>query len=83
MVHDCKLRVDGITKFLDNTDFAFDHAFDEAETTEALYHYTAAPLVPFIFQVGSVPVPNPTHAAAACLLAYARTHTQQSRLRAL
>lgn len=53
MVHDCKLRVDGITKYLDNTDFAFDHAFDETETTEALYHYTAAPLVPFIFQVGS------------------------------
>lgn len=52
MVHDCKLRVDGITKYLDNTDFAFDHAFDETETTEALYHYTAAPLVPFIFQVG-------------------------------
>ena len=52
MVHDCRLRVDGITKYLDNTDFAFDHTFDEEETTEALYHYTAAPLVPFMFQQG-------------------------------
>jgi kinesin family protein 2/24 len=26
-VHDCKLKVDGITKFLDNTEFAFDHTY--------------------------------------------------------
>lgn len=56
MVHDCKLRVDGITKYLDNTDFAFDHAFDESETTEALYHYTAKPLIPFIFQARPCPL---------------------------
>lgn len=49
LVHDCKLRVDGITKFLDNTDFAFDHTFNEDDTTEDLYHYTAAPLIPFVF----------------------------------
>ena len=52
MVHDCKLRVDGITKFLDNTDFAFDHTFGEEDSTEELYRYTAAPLIPFIFQQG-------------------------------
>lgn len=52
MVHDCRLRVDGITKYLENTDFAFDHTFGEEETTEKLYRYTAAPLVPFMFQQG-------------------------------
>jgi len=52
MVHDCKLRVDGITKYLDNTDFMFDHTFGEEDTTEELYKYTTAPLIPFIFQQG-------------------------------
>ncbi|EWM30551.1 kinesin motor domain containing protein [Nannochloropsis gaditana] len=52
MVHDCRLRVDGITKYLDNTDFAFDHTFDEEDSTEALYRYTAKPLVPFVFRQG-------------------------------
>jgi kinesin family member 2/24 len=52
LVHDCKLRVDGITKYLDNTDFAFDHTFAEDDTTDELYRYTAAPLIPFIFQQG-------------------------------
>ena len=52
MVHDCKLRVDGITKYLDNTDFMFDHTFGEEDTTEELYSYTTAPLIPFIFQQG-------------------------------
>ena len=50
MVHDCKLKVDGITKYLDNTDFAFDHTFDEYDTSEDLYKYTTSPLVPFIFE---------------------------------
>lgn len=52
MVHDCKLRVDGITKYLDNTGFVFDHTFGEEDTTEELYSYTAAPLIPHIFRQG-------------------------------
>lgn len=28
-VHDCKLRVDGISKYLDSVGFRFDHAFGE------------------------------------------------------
>ena len=28
-VHDCKLKVDGITKYLDNTSFRLDHVFHE------------------------------------------------------
>lgn len=27
-MHECKLKVDGITKYLDNNKFAFDHVGD-------------------------------------------------------
>eukprot|EP00612_Vaucheria_litorea_P007424 CAMPEP_0171480374 /NCGR_PEP_ID=MMETSP0946-20130122/6026_1 /TAXON_ID=109269 /ORGANISM="Vaucheria litorea, Strain CCMP2940" /LENGTH=181 /DNA_ID=CAMNT_0012011571 /DNA_START=82 /DNA_END=624 /DNA_ORIENTATION=+ len=33
-VHNCKLKVDGITKYLDSTDFQFDLTFNESNTTE-------------------------------------------------
>ena len=29
VVHDCRLRVDGISKYLNNQQFAFDHAFSK------------------------------------------------------
>jgi len=36
-VHFCKLRVDGITKFLDNTTFEFDQAFSEHANNDEVY----------------------------------------------
>lgn len=33
-VHDCKLRVDGISKYLDSVGFRFDHAFGEEEDNQ-------------------------------------------------
>ncbi|GLD95079.1 hypothetical protein PINS_up003704 [Pythium insidiosum] len=50
IVHDCKLKVDGITKYLDSNAFNFDHTFDEGTTNETVYMYTAQPLVKFVFQ---------------------------------
>ena len=47
-MHSAKLKVDGITKYLDHNQFHFDHSFDEAETTEDLYKYTTMPLVDFV-----------------------------------
>ena len=32
-VHECKYRVDGITKYLDNSNFEFDNTFSEAESS--------------------------------------------------
>ncbi|ETI43553.1 hypothetical protein, variant 3 [Phytophthora nicotianae] len=52
IVHDCKLKVDGITKYLDSNAFNFDHTFDENATNESVYMYTAQPLVRFIFHDG-------------------------------
>ena len=37
VVHDCRLRVDGISKYLNNQQFAFDHAFSENEDTAEIY----------------------------------------------
>ena len=29
IVHDCKYKVDGVTKMIDNSDFKFDNSFDD------------------------------------------------------
>lgn len=47
-VHSAKLRVDGISKYLDHNSFRFDHAFDEESTTEDVYQCTAKPLVKYV-----------------------------------
>jgi len=54
LVHDCKFKVDGITKFLDNQDFQVDNAFSEEESTEDLYNFSIKPLIPLLFQKGVV-----------------------------
>lgn len=36
-VHDCKYRVDGISKYVDNQDFVFDNTFSDQEGTDDLY----------------------------------------------
>lgn len=36
-VHECKFRVDGITKFIENHDFTFDNTFSDLESTDQLY----------------------------------------------
>ncbi|CAN0038863.1 unnamed protein product, partial [Phaeothamnion confervicola] len=55
-VHDCKLRVDGITKYLDSTAFRFDYAFGEDATGDDVYFFTAKPLVPFVVNRGRATV---------------------------
>ncbi|GBG26937.1 Diatom spindle kinesin-1 [Hondaea fermentalgiana] len=46
-VHHCKLKVDGITKYLDNVNFELDHAFNEVASNEEVYDNTAKYLVEF------------------------------------
>lgn len=55
-VHDCKFRVDGITKYLDNSSFELDHTFHEEDSTEDVYMYTAQPLVEFVLSGGRATV---------------------------
>lgn len=37
VVHECKFKVDGITKYIEDTDFKFDNVFSEAEGSEDVY----------------------------------------------
>ena len=63
-VHAAKLRVDGITKFLDHSSFHFDYAFNESEKTEEVYQRTVMPLVDFVLS---------TKGARATVFAYGQT----------
>ncbi len=52
VVHEAKFKVDGITKYLENFQFRFDHTFDEDSSTETVYEKTAKPLVDFVLNEG-------------------------------
>jgi len=46
-VHNAKLKVDGITKYLDHSSFCFDYGFSEKSSTEDVYQHCTMPLVDF------------------------------------
>lgn len=56
VVHDCKLKVDGISKYLDNCCFEMDHTFHEENTTEEVYAFAVEPLVAFVLDGGRATV---------------------------
>lgn len=37
IVHECKYKVDGVTKVVDNSEFTFDNAFSHDESNDELY----------------------------------------------
>ena len=53
-VYDCKMKIDGITKYIDCNDFYFDNVFNEAESTEALYECSIKPCIDLLVQGGVV-----------------------------
>jgi len=54
IVHEPKVRVDGITKYLENHKFIFDNSFGEAESTEDVYRFSLQPLCNFLVNQGTV-----------------------------
>ncbi len=56
IVHDCKLKVDGISKYLDNNTFEVDHTFHEDNTTDEIYSAAVEPLVDFVVDGGRATV---------------------------
>ena len=54
IVHECKIKIDGITKYLEDHEFYFDNTFDENETTEEIYDYTIAPMINLVLKKGIV-----------------------------
>ena len=53
-VHEPKIKVDGITKYIENHDFNFDNSFSENESTEPLYKSMLKPLIASLFTNGVV-----------------------------
>jgi kinesin family protein 2/24 len=53
-VHFPKVKVDGITKYLDNMTFTFDNTFNENENTREVYASSLRSLLPDLFSGGRV-----------------------------
>ena len=51
-----KLKVDGITKYVDEHVFTFDNTFNENESTEDVYHYALESSLDMIFNRGRVTI---------------------------
>lgn len=56
IIHDCRFKVDGVTKTIENNDFKFDNAFDEHDTNEELYFFQVRPILDLIFNQGIVTI---------------------------
>lgn len=53
-VHECKIKVDGITKYIEDHEFYFDNCFSEKEATEDVYQYTINPTINMILNKGII-----------------------------
>jgi kinesin family protein 2/24 len=56
IVHECRYKVDAITKYIENSEFVFDNAFGHDETNEELYLFSIKPIVDLAFNQGIVTV---------------------------
>lgn len=53
-IHECKIQIDGITKYLEDHEFYFDNSFGENNTTEEVYQYTLSSMINFVLNQGIV-----------------------------
>ena len=54
IVHECKIQVDGITKYIEDHEFYFDNSFNENDDTNIVYKYTISPIINLILNQGIV-----------------------------
>ena len=54
IVHEPKIKVDGITKYIQDTNFQFDNTFNENENSQDMYEFSIRDLMPTIFENGIV-----------------------------
>ena len=54
IIHECKVQVDGFTKYLEDHEFFFDNSFSENESTNEIYEYTIAPMINLVLNQGIV-----------------------------
>ena len=53
-IHECKIQIDGITKYLEDHEFYFDATFGEKDNTLDLYNITLSPMINLILHQGIV-----------------------------
>ena len=53
-VYDCKIKIDGYTKYIDVNEFNFDNAFNENDNTLTLYRYTIQPSLNILARGGVI-----------------------------
>ena len=53
-IHECKIQIDGITKYLEDHEFYFDGTFGENNNTLDVYNITIAPMIELILNEGIV-----------------------------
>jgi len=54
IVHECKIKIDGITKYLEDHEFYFDNTFGEDSETENIYDCSVGPMIDFVLNKGIV-----------------------------
>lgn len=54
VVHECKYKIDGITKYVENNAFTFDNTFNEKENNQDIYNFSILPHIEFIINQGIV-----------------------------
>ena len=53
-IHECKIQIDGITKYLEDHEFYFDGTFGENDNTLDIYNITLSPMINLILHQGIV-----------------------------
>ena len=53
-IYDCKLKIDGYTKYIDTNDFYFDNVFNEDEDTNLLFECSVKPSLDILLKGGVV-----------------------------
>lgn len=56
IVHENKIKVDGITRYVENQNFEFDNWYGEEETTLGMYQNAILPEMDFIFNGGTLTI---------------------------
>lgn len=53
-IHECKIQIDGYTKYLEDHEYYFDDTFGEKNSTDDVYNTTISPLINLILNGGIV-----------------------------
>lgn len=53
-IHEPKMKIDGITRYIEDHEFLFDNVFGDHEKTEQVYQFSIEPTIDFIFARGII-----------------------------